>query len=268
MSEAKRIEGQMFLKGGMGWMVAVVLLLIAAGGTLVVGYVVNRWVSFTASAGMSALTGGATGGTGAAGGAWAGAMTGLPVAGGVAVNTVSWPVQPGGTFAAHWANRQAGVGTMNMWYMDPAAPQGWQWATSVSIPVSKENTYVIVVSIPRGVEPAEATGGQLWVCELGQGPNGDIMPVESTVRVCSQLTQAQIKSLWDNDFPAGLQNDLIDAARGIGPLAGKATTTTRGGSAYGMAFTPIDEYFTATKATDGDGVAGQPQEKTGADQAP
>jgi hypothetical protein len=260
MSEAKRIEGQMFLKGGVGWVVAVVLLLIAAGGTLVAGYVVNRWVSFTASAGMSALTGGATGGTGAAGGgAWAGAMTGLPVSAGVSVKSVSWPVQPGGTFAAHWANRQAGVGTMNTWYMDSAAAQGWQWSSSVSIPVPKEDTYVIVVSIPRGIEPAEATGGQLWVCELGQTGNGDIMPVESTVRVCSQLTQAQIKSLWDNDFPAGLQDDLIDAARGIGPLAGKATGTRTG---YGYPFTPIDAYFTTAKPTDesGEGEREEPGE--------
>lgn len=246
MNEGKRIEGQMFMKGGVGWTLGVLLLLVAVGFTFLVGYAINRWSGLSSSFGVRAMGGGGvTGtGTGVLGGTtttWTGPMAGLPVQGQVPVDTVQWPVAAGGTFREHWEGKQPGTGTLNMWYMDPASKQGWQWGSAISIPVKGENTYVIVVNLPRGFDPPDAPGGQIWVCELGRAPNGDIMPFESSVRVRAQLTAAQVKSLWENDFPPGLAQDLIDAGNGKGPLA--AQTGTAAQVQQYQAFVPIEKYF-------------------------
>ncbi len=241
MSESKRIEGQMFLRGGVGWAVAVVLLLLAAGGTLLIGYLINRWTGFVGTTGVGIIAGGA----GARStGAWAGPMTGLPGAVMVTVDSVPWPVAAGAPFREHWEKKVPGIGTLNQWYMDPNSQQGWQWGSSISIPVEGESRFVIVVHVPRGSEPPDATGGQLWVCELASNGVGDIMPSEQTIRVRATLTAEQVRYLWESDFPPGLAQDLVDAAHGRGPLAGAGVQ--RSGAApvpIAGTFTPIDTYF-------------------------
>lgn len=245
MSEAKRIEGRMFLRGGVGWTVAVLALLVLAAGTLLVGYLVNRWVAFTSGAGTRMMLGApAIGGAAAAGGAvWTG-----PVAGGgaIPVDSVPWPVTAERPFREHWEKRQPGIGTLFSWYMDPASPSGWQSSTSISIPVKGEASFVLVVSLPRGIEPPDAPGGQIWVCRLGRGPAGDIMPDEQTTIVRARLSAAQLKYVWENGVPPKLQQDLIDAANGTGPLFGRCD---RAGG-VGALFTPIDEYFVEEAMTE------------------
>lgn len=244
MNEGKRIEGQMFMKGGIGWTLAVLILLAAVGFTFLLGIAVNRWSGFASSLGAQALGGGAGAGTGVLGGTtttWTGPMAGLPVCGQVPVDSVQWPVAAGGTFREHWEDKQPGTGTLNMWYIDPTSRQGWQWGSAISIPVKGENTYVIVVNLPRGFEPPDAPGGQVLVCELGRAPNGDIMPFESSVRLRAQLTAEQVKFLWESDFPPGLAQDLIDAAYGKGPLASQTGSAAQ--VQQYQAFVPIGHYF-------------------------
>lgn len=248
MNEGKRIEGQMFLRGGVGWTIVVVALLVGAGMTLVVGYAINRWINYAAATGVQVLGGGTVAGGTAT---WAGPMAGLPVPGTVTVDSVQWPVAAGGAFREHWEKKVPGTGTLNMWYMDPASKQGWQWGSAISIPVQGENRFVIVVNLPRGFEPAESPGGQIWVCELGMSPVGDVMPVDTTTQVRAVLTAAQVKHLWEKDFPPELVQDLIDAANGRGPLYGTARVPAQ--NAYQL-FTPIDRYFEtpATEEASGD----------------
>ncbi len=253
MNEGKRIEGEMFRSGSVGWIAAVVLLCVGAAGVLVVGHLVNRWAAMAGGPGMGVGLG-----TGAA---WTGPMAGLPGPGTVSVGSVQWPVPAEGTFREHWEKKQAGIGTLNQWYMDPDSPRGYQWASSISIPVKGENQYVIVVHLPRGVEPPDAQGGQLWVCKLGQSSVGDIMPNETTVLIRARLEAAEIKHLWEKGFPPGLVRDLIEAANGKGPLAGAAANATRTQQYY--AFTPIDKYFAEDAGNENAGSPGAAGPKEG-----
>ncbi len=245
MSEAKRIEGQMFLRGSVGWVVAIVLLLIAAGGTMLVGYLLNRWANAAGTMGVGAAAGmgvgGGVGGVAGAGTGWAGPMAGLPGPAVISVDSVKWPVSAGAPFREHWEKKQPGIGTLYQWYMDSGTRQGWQWGASISIPVQGENTYVIVVNLPRGFEPPDAPSGQIWVCGLGQSPGGDIMPNEASVRVRARLDAAQVKHLWEHDFPPYLVQDLIDAANGKGPLAAAAGSPAQ--AQQYQTLVPIDSYF-------------------------
>jgi len=251
MSEAKRIEGQMFFRGSVGWAVAIVLLLIAAGGTMLVGYLLNRWVNAAGSLGLGAAAGMGVGGVGVVGGGaagagtgWAGPMTGLPGPTTVTVDSVKWPVPAGAPFREHWDKKQPGIGTLYQWYMDPGTTQGWQWGASISIPVKGENTYVIVVNLPRGFDPPDAPSGQIWVCGLGQSPVGDVMPNEGSVRLRARLDAPQLKYIWEHDFPPYLVQDLIDAANGKGPLAAAAGTPAQ--AQQYQTIVPIASYFTSS----------------------
>ncbi len=257
MSEGKRIEGQMYLRGSMGWVVALVILLALAGGTLLVGWLTNRMTSAMAMAAQQAIAGGGGTGGGAfavpgTGGAWVG---GLPPAGtgSVPVSSVSWPVAADAPFREHWEKQRPGTGTLHAWYMDPASRQYWRLSSAISIPIKGEDRYVLVVHVPRNELPADAQFGQLWVCAVGQSPVGDIVPLEETVRVRAALDGGRLKHLWEKGFPEKLVKDLVDGANGTGSLS----------SSPGGAYSPlvnIDAYFAVAAEEEAAGEDGDEME--------